>query len=102
VPFWVLPMWLKIAGLERCMFTTDCMSAAGAPPGLYRIGPWTLEVGPDKLVRPPGKNHLAGSALTMPEAYDNAIRKLGLTGQQAADLCSGNARKVFGRWLAAS
>ncbi len=99
IPFWVLPMWLKIAGIERSMFTTDCMSAAGGPPGLYKVGRWMLEVGPDKLVRPPGKTHLAGSALTMPEAYDNAINKLGLTPAQAKTLCVDNAKKVFARWL---
>jgi N-acetylglucosamine-6-phosphate deacetylase len=99
IPFWVLPLWLKVAGLERTMFTTDCMAAAGGPLGTYKIGRWTLEVGPDKVVRPAGKTHLAGSALTMPEAYDNAINKLGLTPAQAKALCHDNAKKVFARWL---
>jgi N-acetylglucosamine-6-phosphate deacetylase len=99
IPFWVLPMWLKVAGLDRCMLTTDCMAAAGGPLGTYKIGKWILEVGPDKLVRPAGKNHLAGSALTMPEAYDNAIHKLGLTPVQAKALCFDHAKKVFARWI---
>lgn len=49
---------------DRCYFTTDCMSAAGGPPGRYTIGKTELEVGADKVVRQPGKTNFAGSALT--------------------------------------
>jgi N-acetylglucosamine-6-phosphate deacetylase len=49
---------------DRCYLTTDCMSAAGGPPGRYTIGPTELEVGADKIVRQPGKTNFAGSALT--------------------------------------
>lgn len=49
---------------ERCYLTTDCMSAAGGPPGRYTIGHTELEVGTDKIVRQPGKTNFAGSALT--------------------------------------
>jgi len=49
---------------ERISYTTDAMSAAGAAPGRYRLGPHDLEVGADEVVRLPGaEGGFAGSAL---------------------------------------
>ena len=39
------------------------MSAAGAPPGKYKIAHMEMEVGADQIVRQPGKTNFAGSAL---------------------------------------
>ena len=36
-------------------YTTDAMSAAGAPPGCYTLGALEVEVGADQIVRQPGK-----------------------------------------------
>ncbi len=44
-------------------YTTDAMSAAGAPPGRYQLGRLELEVGADRIVRQPGRSNFAGSAL---------------------------------------
>lgn len=55
-------------------YTTDAMAAAGAPPGTYQIGRLNLEVGADKVVRLPGQNLFAGSALTPLEGYQRACR----------------------------
>ncbi|MEO6034846.1 MAG: N-acetylglucosamine-6-phosphate deacetylase [Verrucomicrobiota bacterium] len=44
-------------------YTTDAMSAAGAPPGKYKLASMELEVGADQIVRQPGKTNFAGSAL---------------------------------------
>src|SRR5256886_5679973 len=35
--------------LASICYTTDAMSAAGAPPGLYKIGSLEVEVGPDLI-----------------------------------------------------
>jgi N-acetylglucosamine-6-phosphate deacetylase len=48
---------------DKIFYTTDAMSAAGAPPGRYTIGNTQLEVGTDQIVRQPGKSNFAGSAL---------------------------------------
>jgi N-acetylglucosamine-6-phosphate deacetylase len=56
---------------ESIYYTTDAMAAAGAPPGRYRLGPLTLEVGADQIVRYPGKSNFAGSAL---RPIDGVIR----------------------------
>ncbi len=49
---------------RKVIFTTDAMSAAGAPPGRYTLGALTLNVGPDGVVRRPGRTNFSGSALT--------------------------------------
>ncbi|MEW6306587.1 MAG: N-acetylglucosamine-6-phosphate deacetylase [Verrucomicrobiota bacterium] len=63
----ISPMFLRLAHRvlpeERIYYTTDAMSAAGAPPGRYTIGRLELEVGADQVVRLPGKPNFAGSAL---------------------------------------
>lgn len=99
IPFWLLKTWVKFIGIDRLIFTTDCASPAGAPPGRYTIANWEIEVGEDRLVRPAGKDHLAGSALTMAEAYDNAINKLGLSEADARALTIDNPKKLMGDWL---
>ncbi len=99
IPFWLLKNWVKWLGTDRLIFTTDCASPASAPPGRYTIAQWDIEVGEDRLVRPAGENHLAGSALTMAEAYDNAINKLGLPEADARALTIDNPRKLMGDWL---
>jgi N-acetylglucosamine-6-phosphate deacetylase len=48
---------------ENIFYTTDAMSAAGAPPGKYKLAGMELEVGEDQIVRQPGKTNFAGSAL---------------------------------------
>lgn len=99
VPWFVLRNWIKWFGIDRCVFTTDCVSPADAPPGIYKIGHWELEVGPDKKVHPPGKDHLAGSALTMREAYDHGLRHIGLSPADCQRLCRDNAAKLIAKWL---
>ncbi|PAW72580.1 MAG: N-acetylglucosamine-6-phosphate deacetylase [Pedosphaera sp. Tous-C6FEB] len=64
---------------ERIYYTTDAMSAAGAPPGRYTIGTIELEVGPDQIVRQPGKPNFAGSALKPIDGITRAAQMLGKT-----------------------
>lgn len=99
LPWFLLKTWVKFLGVERCVFTTDCVTPADAPPGRYKIMEYDVEVGPNKRVQPAGKPHLAGSALTMREAYQNAIDKLGLSVAQARALCIDNPLKLVGKWI---
>ncbi|KAF0180124.1 MAG: N-acetylglucosamine-6-phosphate deacetylase [Limisphaerales bacterium] len=62
---------------ERIYYTTDAMSAAGAPPGRYTIGTIELEVGADQIVRQPGKPNFAGSALKPVDGITRAAQMLG-------------------------
>lgn len=79
----------------RVFFTTDCMAAAGAPPGRYTIGPHELEVGEDGIVRLPGDTRFAGSSLTLDQGVENILDWLGLDRDEAMRLCSTHAAEHF-------
>ncbi|MDA1276046.1 MAG: N-acetylglucosamine-6-phosphate deacetylase [Verrucomicrobia bacterium] len=66
----------KILPPGSVYFTTDAMSAAGAPSGSYTIGSIEVEVGEDRIVRQPGKTNFAGSALRPIEGVQRAARML--------------------------
>ena len=57
-------------------YTTDAMSAAGAPPGTYKLADMELEVGADQIVRQPGKTNFAGSALKPIDGIFRAAKML--------------------------
>lgn len=65
--------------------TTDAMSAAGAPPGRYSIGPLELEVGEDRIVRLPGHTNFAGSALRPIDGVFRAAQMLNRPWQEVWD-----------------
>lgn len=83
----------------RALFTTDCMAAAGAPPGVYRLGDHELVVGPDRVVRPSHGRGFAGSALTPDEGVANASRWLGIGSDEARALFSTAVADAFGLTL---
>jgi N-acetylglucosamine-6-phosphate deacetylase len=75
----------RVLPAERIYYTTDAMSAAGAPPGRYTIGALELEVGADQIVRQPGKTNFAGSALRAFEGIFRAAQMLGRPWQEVWD-----------------
>jgi N-acetylglucosamine-6-phosphate deacetylase len=89
---------IRCKGLDRVILITDAMAAAAAPPGQYRLGEVLAEVGPDGYVRLPGTPYLAGSALTMDRAIDNAARFAGLAVEDAVRLATRQPRKLFAEW----
>jgi len=62
---------------DRIYYTTDCMSAAGAPPGRYSVGSQEFDVGEDQVVRMPGQANFAGSALRPVQGVQRAAEMLG-------------------------
>ena len=85
----------------KALFTTDCMAAAGAPPGKYSIAHHELEVGADRIVRASAHSGFAGSALSPDEGVDNIRRWLGLDENMARSLFSGSIANFFGIQLPA-
>jgi N-acetylglucosamine-6-phosphate deacetylase len=96
VPPRTLQNFVRAKPRDKVLFTTDCMSAAGAPPGRYQIGVVEVEVGADRVVREPGKPNFAGSALTMDEGAKNVERFLGWSAAEAEAACGGRVREFFG------
>ena len=80
----------------RVLFTTDCISAAGAPPGRYRLAGTKLKVGADRIVRKPGETCFAGSSLAPDEGVENIQRWLGLQPENARALFSTHVAHAFG------
>ena len=80
----------------RAFFTTDCMSAAGAPPGRYTVGPHVVDVASDGIVRMPGDTRFAGSSLTLDRGVANIVAWLGLDVSDAIARCSTQPATHFG------
>lgn len=74
LPPMVLSNLVKALGPARVAMTTDSMSAAGAPPGTYRLGDLTMHVGDDEVVRHPKTGFFAGSSLQMVDGLLNLLR----------------------------
>lgn len=80
---------------DHIYYTTDAMSAAGAPPGPYTIGQMELEVGQDQIVRQPGKTNFAGSALRPSQGIKRAANMLGVSWQDVWEYFS----ETPARWM---
>jgi N-acetylglucosamine-6-phosphate deacetylase len=77
-------------------YTTDAMSAAGAPPGRYSLGALELEVGEDRVVRYPGKPNFAGSALRPIDGIFLAAKMLGCSWREVWDRFSQIPAELMG------
>ncbi|OZM71539.1 N-acetylglucosamine-6-phosphate deacetylase [Amycolatopsis antarctica] len=73
----VLRLAARHAGLGRTVLVTDAMSATGSAPGTYRLGELEVEVA-DGVARLTSNGSLAGSTLTMDEAFRNLVGAAGL------------------------
>jgi len=97
LPPFALKNFVRAKPASRVLFTTDCMAAAGAPPGRYRIGKLLTHVGPDGIVRQPGERRsFAGSSLTMDAAVRNVQLMVGWTRAQATSACSQRVATYLG------
>jgi N-acetylglucosamine-6-phosphate deacetylase len=67
----------RLVPSDRLYYTTDAMSAAGSPPGEFTIGRLHVQVGEDGIVRQPGRQNFAGSALTPGQLFERAAVMLG-------------------------
>jgi N-acetylglucosamine-6-phosphate deacetylase len=97
LPPHVLQNFVRAKLPERVFFTTDGMAAAGAPPGSYRLGKLTMQVGPDGIVRQPGhEGYFAGSSLTMDAAVLNVQSMVGWSRAAATAACSNRVARFLG------
>jgi N-acetylglucosamine-6-phosphate deacetylase len=81
---------------NRIYYTTDAMTAAGAPPGRYTLGRLELEVGADQIVRQPGKTNFAGSALRPIDGIFRAAEMLDCSWQEVWERFSYTPAKFTG------
>jgi N-acetylglucosamine-6-phosphate deacetylase len=93
-PLFRLCHW--VLGADSIYYTTDAMSAAGMPPGRYKLGKLDLEVGADQVVRQPGKPLFAGSALRPIDGVFRAAQMLGCSWQEVWPRFSVAPAKLMG------
>ena len=94
VPFTTAAEVIQAIG-NRVVLVTDAMAAAGAGDGLYAIGKLEVKV-ENSIARLTSNNALAGSTLTMDQAFKNAIKQCGVSIPQAVLMCSTNPAKALG------
>jgi N-acetylglucosamine-6-phosphate deacetylase len=80
---------------NRVMLVTDAMAAAGGSDGSYTIGKLEVKV-EDSVARLTSNNALAGSTLTMDQAFHNAIKNCGASIPQAVLMSSTNPALALG------
>ena len=90
----------KVQGLfasigDRIILVSDAMAAAGNGDGLYTIGALPVEV-KDGVARLSSNQKLAGSTLTISQAFFNLINHCGLSLNQAVHATSTQPARVFG------
>jgi len=86
----------RVLGAEGIYYTTDCMSAAGAPPGVYTVGRLELEVGEDQVVRQPGQTNFAGSALRPYQGVQRVAEMLGQSWREVWDCFAARPAGLMG------
>lgn len=64
----VVQAMVKAKCIERSVLVTDAVAAAGAPPGIYQLGNFEVELNAAGRVNQVGASNLAGSALTLDQA----------------------------------
>ncbi|MCC7084554.1 MAG: N-acetylglucosamine-6-phosphate deacetylase [Pirellulales bacterium] len=95
VPFFALKNYVRCAGIDRVVITTDAMAAAGLGPGSYRLGPLNIDVGEDLAAWAPDRSHLMGSAITMPRVVQNLREHVGLSDSQIKQVVFDNPRRAI-------
>lgn len=95
VPYVALQNYLRVTGIERTVFVTDCISAAGLGPGRFSLGAQLVEVDSEGATWSADRSHLVGSAITMPVMAAKAQRALRLTSEEIERLVLYNPRRLL-------
>jgi len=85
---------LRAKGIERSILITDAVMPAMAAPGFYQLGEVRVELKEDQRVVLAGGDRLAGSALRMDRAIENAMRIAGLSLTEAVTMASINPARI--------
>ncbi len=96
VPFFALKNYLSLVGMERSIIISDAMAAAGAEPGIYKMGQMEVEIKANRISELADKSSLAGSATDMTTIKQNLIKHIGLNIQQVAQMTSLNPKRAIG------
>jgi N-acetylglucosamine-6-phosphate deacetylase len=96
VPFFALKNYYRITGLERTIFTSDAILAAGLGPGIYDLSGEPVEVDADGVARRPGSPNLAGSTIRGHQVACNLRERLGLSEAEVDRVYRTNPMRALG------
>jgi N-acetylglucosamine-6-phosphate deacetylase len=96
VPWPALRNYIKLVGCDRAIVVTDAISAAGMPPGNFRIGEQSVVVDEQGATWSADRSHLVGSSATMLRIRGNLARELGHSDDEIEMLTSTNPRRAIG------
>lgn len=89
----MVDLFLRCKGSERAVLISDAISAAGMPPGNYRLGDFDVQV---EGLRCDCHGKLAGSVLTLDLAVRNVMRFAGWELQDAVRIATLNPAQLLG------
>lgn len=95
----VVKCMVRAKGEQRSILTSDAISAAGMPPGRYRLGAVDIVVQPNYRVERTdgaGSGILAGSAIDLLRGVENVIRFAGVSLPEAIAMASANPARLMG------
>jgi N-acetylglucosamine-6-phosphate deacetylase len=96
VPFFALKNYFRITGMERTIFTSDAILAAGLGPGIYHLSGEPVEVDAEGVARRPGSPNLAGSTIRGHQVARNLREQLGLSGAGVDPVYRDNPMRALG------
>ncbi len=95
----VVKCMVRAKGVQRSVLTSDAISAAGMPPGRYRLGAVDIVVQPNyraERADGAGSGILAGSAIDLLCGVENVIRFAGVSLSEAIAMASANPARLMG------
>jgi N-acetylglucosamine-6-phosphate deacetylase len=95
----VVKCMVRAKGGQRSILTSDAISAAGMPPGRYRLGAVDIVVQPNyraERADGAGSGILAGSAIDLLRGVENVIRFAGVSLSEAIAMASANPASLMG------
>jgi len=95
IPAMALGNYLRLVGIQRAIAVTDAISAAGAGPGRYTLGPLTIEIDATLVACAADRSHLLGSTATMPQMEALLRNELGLSSDEVRSLLCDNPRRLL-------
>ncbi len=95
LPGWLIHSWLGIIPDERSIIISDSMSAAGMPPGEYKIGSQNIIVEPSRRTVHRDHGYLAGSASTMQDMDRYLAETLTICEANRAQIMHNNASSLL-------
>jgi N-acetylglucosamine-6-phosphate deacetylase len=95
----VVKCMVRAKGGQRSILTSDAISAAGMPPGRYRLGAVDIVVQPNyraERADSAGSGILAGSAIDLLRGVENVIRFASVSLSEAIGMASANPACLMG------